>query len=124
MNARGTASAPIRITLRTDASPILPDGTPAWFLSSCTTSVANLGSVDRRVCGDDVSKIEEALKRSAELDVRRITVEVDGGQVRLSGSLRSSVKSTRLNAPRGRFRRPFSGKLRHDRSLAGPAQPG
>jgi osmotically-inducible protein OsmY len=29
------------------------------------------------------SKIEEALKRSAELDARRITVEVDGGQVRL-----------------------------------------
>jgi osmotically-inducible protein OsmY len=35
------------------------------------------------------SKIEEALKRSAEMDARRITVEVDGGHVRLFGSVRS-----------------------------------
>jgi osmotically-inducible protein OsmY len=35
------------------------------------------------------SKIEEALKRSAELDARRITVAVDGGTVRLYGSVRS-----------------------------------
>jgi osmotically-inducible protein OsmY len=35
------------------------------------------------------SKIEEALKRSAELDARRITVEVDGGVVKLYGSVRS-----------------------------------
>jgi osmotically-inducible protein OsmY len=35
------------------------------------------------------NKIEEALKRSAELDARRITVSVDGGTVTLSGSVRS-----------------------------------
>jgi len=35
------------------------------------------------------SKIENALKRSAELDARRITVEVDGGTVRLYGMVRS-----------------------------------
>jgi osmotically-inducible protein OsmY len=35
------------------------------------------------------SKIEEALKRSAEMDARRITVEVDGGTVKLYGSVRS-----------------------------------
>lgn len=35
------------------------------------------------------TKIEEALKRSAELDARRISVEVDGGTVRLYGSVRS-----------------------------------
>lgn len=35
------------------------------------------------------SKIEEALNRSAELDARRITVEVDGGTVRLFGTVRS-----------------------------------
>jgi osmotically-inducible protein OsmY len=35
------------------------------------------------------SKIEEALKRSAELDARRITVEVDGSTVKLYGSVRS-----------------------------------
>ncbi|HEY3839756.1 MAG TPA: BON domain-containing protein [Bryobacteraceae bacterium] len=35
------------------------------------------------------SKIEDALKRSAELDARRITVALDGGTVRLYGSVRS-----------------------------------
>lgn len=35
------------------------------------------------------SKIEDALKRSAELDARRINVETDGGVVKLSGSVRS-----------------------------------
>lgn len=35
------------------------------------------------------SKIEDALKRSAELDARRITVEVQGGTVKLYGSVRS-----------------------------------
>jgi osmotically-inducible protein OsmY len=35
------------------------------------------------------SKIEDALKRSAELDARRITVDLDGGTVRLYGSVRS-----------------------------------
>jgi osmotically-inducible protein OsmY len=35
------------------------------------------------------SKIEDALKRSAEVDARRITVETDGGTVRLYGSVRS-----------------------------------
>jgi osmotically-inducible protein OsmY len=34
-------------------------------------------------------KIEDALKRSAELDARRITVDVDGGTVKLYGSVRS-----------------------------------
>jgi osmotically-inducible protein OsmY len=34
-------------------------------------------------------KIEEALRRSAELDARRITVEVEGGTIKLYGSVRS-----------------------------------
>jgi osmotically-inducible protein OsmY len=38
---------------------------------------------------DIKSKIEDALKRSAEIDARRITVETDGGTVRLYGSVRS-----------------------------------
>lgn len=33
--------------------------------------------------------IEDALRRSAEIDARRITVEVDGSSVKLSGSVRS-----------------------------------
>jgi osmotically-inducible protein OsmY len=35
------------------------------------------------------SKIEEALRRNAEIDARRITVEVEGGTVKLYGSVRS-----------------------------------
>jgi osmotically-inducible protein OsmY len=35
------------------------------------------------------SKIEEALRRSAEVDARRITVDVEGSAVRLYGSVRS-----------------------------------
>jgi osmotically-inducible protein OsmY len=35
------------------------------------------------------SKIEDALRRSAELDARRITVETDGGTVKLHGSVRA-----------------------------------
>jgi len=35
------------------------------------------------------SKIEEALRRSAELDARRIRVEIDGGTAKLYGSVRS-----------------------------------
>jgi osmotically-inducible protein OsmY len=35
------------------------------------------------------NKIEEALRRSAELDARRISVEVEGSTVKLYGSVRS-----------------------------------
>jgi osmotically-inducible protein OsmY len=35
------------------------------------------------------AKIEDALKRSAETDVSRITVAVEGGKVTLRGSVRS-----------------------------------
>ena len=38
---------------------------------------------------DIKSKIDEALRRSAELDARRITVETDGGTVKLYGSVRA-----------------------------------
>jgi osmotically-inducible protein OsmY len=39
--------------------------------------------------GDVQKKIEEALKRSAEIDARRVTVEVHGSTVELFGSVRS-----------------------------------
>jgi osmotically-inducible protein OsmY len=38
---------------------------------------------------DIKNKIEDALKRNAELDARRITVDVDGGTVKLYGTVRS-----------------------------------
>jgi len=52
--------------------------------------ITNNIEVKPQVTRSDIkSKIEEALKRSAELDARRITVETDGGTVRLYGSVRA-----------------------------------
>jgi osmotically-inducible protein OsmY len=54
------------------------------------TGVSNLIAIRPRVSPTDVKlKIEDALKRSAELDARRITVEVNGGKVTLRGNVRS-----------------------------------
>src|SRR5258708_26192198 len=56
------------------------------------------------------SKIEEALRRSAELEARRISVEFDGSTVRLYGSVRSWPESARRptgpGGPRLEPRRP------------------
>ena len=52
--------------------------------------VSNLITVKPRVSPSELkSKIEDALRRNAEMDARRITVEVDGGKVTLRGSVRS-----------------------------------
>ena len=52
--------------------------------------VTNLITIKPRVAPSEVkAKIEDALKRSAEMDARRITVEVDGGKVTLRGSVRA-----------------------------------
>jgi osmotically-inducible protein OsmY len=52
--------------------------------------VTNLITVKPRVAPTEVkSRIEEALKRSAEVDAKRITVEVNGNTVVLRGSVRS-----------------------------------
>jgi osmotically-inducible protein OsmY len=52
--------------------------------------VTNLITVKPHVAPSEVKvKIEDALKRSAEMDARRITVEVEGGKVILRGSVRS-----------------------------------
>ena len=52
--------------------------------------VTNLIKVKPRVSPADLkARIEEALKRSAEVDARRITVDVEGGKVTLRGSVRS-----------------------------------
>jgi osmotically-inducible protein OsmY len=52
--------------------------------------VTNLIVVRPRLSPSDLKKkIEDALVRSAELDARNITVEVDGGRVTLKGTVRS-----------------------------------
>jgi osmotically-inducible protein OsmY len=52
--------------------------------------VTNLITVKPRVSPSEIkSKIEQALKRSAEMDAHRITVAVDGGKVTLRGTVRS-----------------------------------
>ena len=52
--------------------------------------VSNQITVKPRVSPSEIkSKIERALKRSAEMDAHRITVEVDGGKVTLRGTVRS-----------------------------------
>jgi osmotically-inducible protein OsmY len=52
--------------------------------------VSNLITVKPRTSAADIkSKIEEALRRSAEMDARRIDVEAEGGRVILRGSVRS-----------------------------------
>jgi osmotically-inducible protein OsmY len=52
--------------------------------------VSNLITVKPRVSPTELkAKIERAFERSAELDARRISVEVDGGKVTLRGRVRS-----------------------------------
>src|SRR6266446_5799112 len=52
--------------------------------------ITNLISIQQRVQPAEIKeKIEEAFRRSAELDAARITVETDGGAVTLKGTVRS-----------------------------------
>jgi osmotically-inducible protein OsmY len=47
-------------------------------------------------------KIEEAFRRSAEIDASRITVEANGGEVVLRGTVRSWQSAKKRNVPLGR----------------------
>ena len=54
------------------------------------TGVSNLIEVKSQVSPTEVkTKIEEALRRTAQIDARRIQVEADGSTVTLTGSVRS-----------------------------------
>ena len=54
------------------------------------TGVSNRINIKPKVAPADIKrKIEEAFRRSAEIDANRITVEASGGEVTLKGTVRS-----------------------------------
>lgn len=67
--------------------------------------LTNLITVKPRVSPPDVrARIEEALRRSAEIDAQRITVEVEGSKITLRGTVRSVAE--RKEAQRAAWRAP------------------
>ncbi len=79
--------------------------------------VSNKITVEAKVAPMEVkSKIEEALKRSAEIDARRIIVEVEGDTVRLYGSVRSLAE--KQEAERAAWSAPGAAQVENYISVA------
>lgn len=115
-----------RIKVRVENGFITLDGTTEWnfqktaaeravrYLSG-VRGVYNAIVVSPKVSATDVkAKVESALKRSAELDAQRITVEAADGTVTLKGRVRSWIE--RQDAERAAWAAPGV-KMVHDQLL-------
>ena len=79
--------------------------------------VSNLIKIKPRATPSEVKeRIEEALKRTAEVDAQKITVEVSGGEVTLRGTVRSWLE--RQEAERAAWRAPGVAKVNNRISVA------
>jgi osmotically-inducible protein OsmY len=81
-------------------------------------AVSNLIQLKPRAAPDEIKrKIEEAFRRNAEVDANRITVEANGGEVILKGTVRSWVE--REEAERAAWSAPGVTKV-EDRIIVSP----
>jgi osmotically-inducible protein OsmY len=68
--------------------------------------VSNLIQLKPRAQPSEIKrKIQDAFKRSAEVDANRITVEANGGEVVLKGTVRSWIEREEADGPLGSARR-------------------
>jgi osmotically-inducible protein OsmY len=80
------------------------------------TSVFNLIFITPRVFAGDVkNKIEKALERAAQVDARKISVEVTDGKVMLRGSVRAWAE--RAEAERAAWSAPGVSRVQNDISV-------